>query len=187
MSMKMNGMVGTLGKDSNDVTCSVLAARSLDGDFTIAGFSEFELAAESLLKDNIDAMVVPGAYPHISKFIMNEQFAVLDVFTYIIPPLVFASKYTVTKDKYEILYNHPATNPLLKDICNTKWCEQQNVSSNTVACLKVLESDHVSCAITNAMCAERYGLSIHQVIRAGIKMPFVIFKKKTNGGYNYEN
>ena len=65
MSMKMNGMVGTLGKDSNDVTCSVLAARSLDGDFTIAGFSEFELAAESLLNDNIDAMVVPGAYLHI--------------------------------------------------------------------------------------------------------------------------
>lgn len=182
MSMKMNGMIGTLGKDSNDVTCSVLATKSLAGEFTIAGFSEFELAAEALMTDSIDAMIVPGAYPHISKFIMNEQFSVLDVFTYIIPPLVFASRYPIIKREYDIIYNHPATNPLLNDISNAKWSKQENVSSNTIACLKVLESDYISCAITNAICAEKYGLSIHQVIRVGIKMPFVIFGK-TNGGY----
>lgn len=183
MSMKMNGIIGTLGKDSNDVTCSVLATKSLDGKFAIAGYNEFELAAEALATNKIDAMIVPGAYPRISKFIMNEQFAVMDVFTYVIPPLVFASKYSMTRDEYDILYNHPATNPLLNDICNAKWDEQENVSSNTIACLKVLESEHISCAITNAICAEKYGLSIHQVIRAGIKMPFIIFIKKSNGGY----
>lgn len=178
MSMKIDGTVGTLGKNSNDVTCSVLATKSLDGDFTISGFDEFELAAEALVAGNIEAMVVPGAYPHISKFIMNEQLAVLDVFTYIIPPLVFASKYLDIKNKYNILYNHPATNPLINNINGTRWDMQENVSSNTIACLKVLENDHISCAITNAACAEKYGLSIHQVIRAGIKMPFVIFKKE---------
>ena len=180
--MNMNGMIGTLGRDSNDVTCSILAAKSLNGEFTIAGFSEFELAAEALMAENINAMIVPGAYPHISKFIMNEHFSVMDVFTYIIPPLVFASKYAIAKSKYDILYNHPATNPLLNDIYNAKWNRHENVSSNTVACLKVLESPHISCAITNAVCAEKYNLSIHQVIRAGIKMPFVFFKKN-NGGY----
>lgn len=109
---------------------------------------------------------------------MNEHFLVMDVFTYTIPPLVFASNDVTCKRNYDILYNHPATNPLLNDISLSKWDEQENVSSNTIACLKVLENKHTSCAITNAACAEKYGLSIHKVIRNGINMPFVIFTKK---------
>lgn len=178
--MKMNSIstIGTLGNDPDDVTCSVLAAKSLGSIFTIAAFSEFEFAADSLMGNNIDAMIVPGAYPQISKFIMNEHFIVTDVFTYTIPSLVFASRNAICADKYDTLYNHPATNHLLHDICNTKWNKQENVSSNTIACLKVLENEYTSCAITNAACAEKYGLSIHQVIRTGINMPFVIFTKK---------
>ena len=178
--MRMNGIstIGTLGKDTNDVTCSVLAAKSLGNIFTIAAFSKFEFAAESLINNNIDAMVVPGAYPNIASFIMNEHLSVMDVFTYKIPPLVFASKYMTCANEYDILYNHPATNPLLHDICNVKWNKQENVNSNTIACLQVLESKHTSCAITNAACAEKYGLTIHKVIRASINMPFVIFTKK---------
>lgn len=170
--------IGTLGNDPNDVTCSILAAKSLTGEFTIAAFSEFEFAAKFLITDNIDAMIVPGAYPNISKFIMNEQLVVTDVFTYTIPPLVFASKNRVTKSEYDILYNHPATNPLLNDIGMAKWHEQKNVSSNTVACLRVLESEYACCAITNAACADKYGLFVHKIIRDGINMPFVIFTKK---------
>ena len=182
--MIINGisLIGTLGNDSNDVTCSVLAAKSLGDSFNIAAFKEFEFAAESLMADKIDAMLVPGAYPSISKFIMNEQLDVMDVFTYTIPPLVFASKNKMIKDKYEILYNHPATNPLLKDVYNASWIEQRNVSSNTIACLEVLESERDCCAITNAACAQKYGLFIHQVIRASINMPFVIFIKNVKDG-----
>lgn len=170
--------IGTLGKDSNDVTCSVLAAKSLGNTLTVSAFGEFEFAAESLMADKIDAMLVPGAYPNISKFIMNDRLAVKDVFTYTIPPLVFASKNATIKENYDILYNHPATNSLLKDIHNTSWHSQENVSSNTIACLKLLESNQTCCAITNAACAQKYGILIHQVLRAGINMPFVIFIKK---------
>lgn len=187
MKIKENSVIGTLGNSPNDVTCSVLAAKSLGGAFTIAAFSEFELAAESLICGNIDAMIVPGAYPKISSFIMNEHLIVTNVFTYIIPSLVFASKFMECKKKYDILYNHPATNHLLNDISNTMWKAQKNVSSNTVACLKVLEENGVSCAITNAACAKRYGLTIHQVVRDSINMPFVIFSKKEGKGLIYEN
>lgn len=181
--MTLNGVsvIGTLGNDSNDVTCSILAAKSLGNKFRISAFSEFELAAESLIANDIDAMLVPGAYPTISNFIMNEQFKVMDVFTYTIPPLVFASKCMEIKTEYDILYNHPATNTLIKDINSTSWNEQQNVSSNTVACQKVLESPNICCAITNAACANKYGLLIHQVIRPGINMPFVLFTKIRKG------
>lgn len=181
MMIKGNLIIGTLGNNPNDVTCSVLAVKSLEGNFSIAAFSEFEYAAESLMCNKIDAMVVPGAYPHISKFIMNDQFVVTDVFTYIIPPLVFASKCEMFNHKYNVLYNHPATNPLIGEICTVKWYEQENVSSNTIACLKVLESEEDCCAITNAVCAEKYGLIVHQIIRAAINMPFVIFKKAEGG------
>jgi len=182
MKMKNILTVGTLGNDANDVTCSMLAVKSLSELLTIVPFREFEFAADSLMADNIDAMVVPGAYPYIAKFIMNEQFVVTDVYTFVIPSLVFVSKHMVVTSKYDILYNHPATNALISDICGVRWNSQKNVSSNTVACLEVLENEHTCCAITNAACAEKYGLFIHQVLRDGINMPFVIFTKKQKEG-----
>ena len=44
--------------------------------------------------------------------------------------------------------------------------------------LKILESENTSCAITNAVCAQKYGLSVNKIIRKGINMPFVIFTNK---------
>lgn len=178
MKLEDTFKIGTLGKDAQDVTCSILATKSLGNTFTIAAFGEFEYAAESLLDNKIDAMVVPGAYPKIGKFIMDKRLVVRDVFTYIIPELVFASEYAKCKEQYDILYNHPATNPLLSDIHYAKWNSQENVSSNTVACLNVLGSEKNACAVTNSACAEKYGLFVHQVIRKGINMPFVIFGKE---------
>lgn len=178
MRLKDTYKIGTLGKDSQDVTCSILATKSLGNTFKISAFGEFEFAAESLLDNKIDAMVVPGAYPKIGKFIMDERLVVKDVFTYVIPELVFASKYSMCKGQYDILYNHPATNPLLADIRYANWNTQENVSSNTVACLNVLNSEKSACAITNSACAKKYGLFMHQIIRNGINMPFVIFSKK---------
>ena len=49
--------IGTLGKDVQDVTCSILATKSLGSTFTITAFGEFEFAAESLLDNKIEAMV----------------------------------------------------------------------------------------------------------------------------------
>lgn len=178
MKLEDDFKIGTLGKDAQDVTCSILATKSLGSTFTIAAFGEFEFAAESLLNNNIDAMVVPGAYPKIGKFIMDERLVVKDVFTYVIPELVFVSKFAICKEQYVILYNHPATSPLLSDIHHTRWNTQENVSSNTVACINVLRSEKSACAVTNSACAEKYGLFVHQVLRKGINMPFVIFSKK---------
>ena len=176
MSTKSITRIGTLGNDVNDPTCSILAVKSLNKPYTIVPFEEFELIVDPLLTKDVDAMVVPGAYPHISKFIMNRLLAVSNVFTFVIPSLVFSSKETVARDEYEILYNHPATNPLTDDI-NAKWGEQINVNSNSVACLRVLENSHKCCAITNSACAQQYGLYVHKVLRAGINMPFVVFVK----------
>jgi len=170
--------VGTLGADAEDVTCSVLAVKSLDGSFDLVAFSEFELAAQALLDGKIDAMVVPGAYPGIAKFIMHEGLQVAWVYTFIIPSLVFVSKHPTMKNEYRTLYNHPATNALLGDV-HTRWNAHQNVSSNTVACLEVLANGSDSCAVTNAVCAQKYGLHIHKVLREGINMPFTVFTART--------
>lgn len=178
MKLQETPIIGTLGNNPDDVTCSILAAKSLMGQYTVAAFKEFESAAASLAADDINAMLVPGAYPGISKFIMNKQFVVKDMFMYLIPPLVFVSGNAAIKDKYDILYNHKATNPLLDDIRDTEWTGQMNVSSNTEACLKVLKSEHNCCAITNAVCADKYGLFVHQMLRDRINMPFIIFIRK---------
>jgi len=129
--------VGTLGNDVSDPTCSILAVKSLNEPFTIVPFEEFELIVDPLLAEDVDAMVVPGAYPHIAKFIMNDLLVVSNVFTFVIPSLVFGSKEPAAKMEYETLYNHPATNALTNEI-NAKWGNQVNVSSNSVACLNGL-------------------------------------------------
>ena len=171
--------IGTLGNDVNDVTCSILAVKSLGASFDIVPFQAFELAEKSLIAEEFDAMVVPGAYPQISKFIMNSLLIVFGVYTFIIPPLVLASKSCTLKNDYSTLYNHPATNPLSADV-NTKWNFQVNVASNTVACLEAIKDPYDCCVITNAACARRYGLYIHQTLREGINMPFIVFIKNRN-------
>jgi len=168
--------IGTLGNDADDPTCSVLAVKSL-GNYKIVPFSEFEYAEDALIKQIIDAMVVPGAYPHITNFIMSEFLSVLSAFTFVIPDLVLVSKERNQKDEYEALFNHSATNALVKEYIDATWSRQINVNSNSMACIRVLESTNDCCAITNSACAKKYGLYVHKVIRAGINMPFVIFAR----------
>lgn len=141
--------VGTLGNDLNDPTCSILATKSLNKSFTIRVFQTFERIVDSLLAKDVDAMIVPAAYPYISIFIMHHCLVVYDIFMYVIPPLVFGSKSPVVKIEYEKLFNHSATNSLTSDI-NAKWGEQINVNSNSEACLALQNND---CCLTNSACA----------------------------------
>jgi prephenate dehydratase len=109
---------------------------------------------------------------------MNEHLFVNTQFMFIIPSLVLASKSETVMGDYDVIINHAATNDLLKEIRNTTWREHKNVNSNTQACIEASESDLTSCVITNSACAEKYGLHINKVLRAGINMPFVMFSKK---------
>ena len=170
--------LATLGNSDDDTTCSMLAAKSLHANISIKPYSEFELAIEALQAGHVDSVLVPVAYPHVGKFIMDDNLVVISTFMYNIPALVFASECKSQQEKYYTLFNHPATNPLMKDILYSKWETHSNVSSNTIACLKVLDEKYACCAITNAVCAQKYGLHIHQVLRNSISMPFVIFAKK---------
>ena len=176
--------IGTLGNHVDDATCSIMAAKSINEPVIIVPFKEFELIVDPLINGCVDAMLVPGADPFITKFIMNDRLYVQNVFTYIIPSLVFASKHPESKSEYETLFNHPATNVLIGDL-DIKWLNQINVSSNSEACLNVLQNVDECSAITNSASAQQHGLYIHKVLRDSINMPFVIFVKN-KGGIEHE-
>lgn len=169
--------IGTLGNTINEPNCTTLAIKGNFGESAgLVSFSTFEQAAEALIDEEIDAMAVPYAYPNGYKLIMNKSLLVSDIFTFIIPSLVFGSKEPNAKAEYKILFNHAATDPLVNEI-NAEWGNQVHVNSNSAACLNVLENTDSCCAITNSACAQQYGLYSHQILRAAIKMPFVVFIK----------
>lgn len=174
--MKTNNyVIATLGKNSEDVTCSILAAKSIGKHVIVNAFDRFETAAETMLvNDSLDAFLVPGAYPKVNSFIMDKRLEVVMTFIFPIPPLVFAAM--EEHKMYSIMYNHPATNALLNEVI-ADWGSHFNVDSNSDACLEVLK-DPKTCAITNAECAKKYGLKIIQILRQEIKMPFLLFQKK---------
>ena len=171
--------IGTLGSHQNDVTCSMLAARSIakTRNIMLHPYDRYEPAVDSVISGLLDAALVPAAYPGINKFIMDDRTEISDVILYRIPPLVFVSKYITAEARYHKLFNHPATNPLVDHITCSTWDAQENVTSNSVACERALDVSGVYCAITNKVCAEKYHLHIHEVIRKPINMPFILFTK----------
>ena len=177
----MYSKLGTLGKDKDDVTCSILAAKSMLSVEEIVAYEQFEIASEALITKEIDAMLVPCAYPMIGSFIMHRMLCVAGTYLYQIPPLVFASAQSDVARHYDVLYNHIATDHLLSET-GVDWSRHQHVSSNTYACTELLKSSGRSCAITNEVCASRYGLHINKVLREAIMMPFLIFVNIEMGG-----
>lgn len=176
-------ILGTLGNELSQLTCSMYIAKELNTDDELKGFSSFERAIESLKKNTIQKVLIPGAYPDINKFIMDNDLEVYKSFVEKIPSLVFASKSKKAKECSE-LFLHRATKNLVADIPSVSSVAKLTyVDSNEEACKKLIknnqEQSFIAC-ITNSLCAEYFNLKIHATLREGISMPWIIFKTKEN-------
>jgi len=177
LNAKVYNKVGTLGNSPNDVTCSIEAAKNWNKAEEIVAFPKFEYAVDELKAGKIDSVIIPCAYPDIRVFIMDEQLAVTETYFFFLPSLVFVSRRLKADRHYDVLYNHPATNVLIKET-NVEFETNINVNSNTTACTEVLSAQSSCCAITNELCAKKYGLQIHKYLREKLRMPFLVFANK---------
>ncbi|MDD3414911.1 MAG: hypothetical protein PHY47_13035 [Lachnospiraceae bacterium] len=66
-------ILGTLGKDVSDPTCSMLAAQKIKVKDAIIGYSTFEEAIADLKCKMVQEVLLPDAYPNIRTFLMDEQ------------------------------------------------------------------------------------------------------------------
>jgi len=163
--------IATLG---NNLTCSYFAAERYCKKSFIEMFESFEEAAKAVKDEQIEALFVPGAYPNIRFFIMDDSLVVKETAIIQIPALVLAGPFEKKPENIEKIFLHPAPERLLNEV-ETQYSERIFVNSNPNACVEVLAHKENSIAITNDNCARFYGLNIYKVLRPGILMPFVIF------------
>lgn len=168
--------LATLGDDLIGLTCSMDAARRWGVAEKIEPFTSFESASQAVKDGRVDAFLVPRAYPRVNSFIMDAELSATNAFLMEIPPLVVGVAPDICLDNAECIYHHPATTALLSDL-KMPWTEAVHASSNVEACRKLLEDSESSACVTNALCARYFGLEIVQVLREGISMPWICFRK----------
>ncbi|MGM0890287.1 MAG: prephenate dehydratase domain-containing protein [Bacillota bacterium] len=169
--------LGTLGDSNGFLTCSMHVAKEWNKASLIKPYSLFEYAADAVKEGNLSCLLVPGAYPKINSLIMDKELSVTETFIKEIPSLVLVGINESMPTNVEVIYHHPATTDLLSEV-KLSFDEHQNASSNSEACIKLLNSSKNAVAITNQICAKHYKLNIYQVLRTGIDMPWICFTKK---------
>ena len=168
--------LGTLGDDPIGLTCSMHVARQWAVAETIEPFETFEHACAAVKDRRIDAFLVPAAYPRLNAFIMDAELVAFDTFVMSIPALVLATSTGTTKTGVQLLFHHPAVATLLPEM-DRSYEKAVEVSSNVEACRKHLELAHHSACITNALCVEYFNMSVVQILREGISMPWICFRR----------
>ena len=165
--------LGTLCDEPNGLTCSMNAARQWGKASKLMSFPSFEAAADAVKTGVISAMLAPGAYPQISRFIMDAGLKVRETFSQVIPDLVVVGVNKVMPREVDVIYHHPATETLLPEVPLT-FDRHEAVTSNTQACIRLITYSKACAAVTNRLAANFYDLYVYKVLRGGIVMPFVI-------------
>ncbi|MGW2105783.1 hypothetical protein [Streptomyces sp. NPDC001948] len=172
----------TLADDPAGLTCSVDAGMkwAVEGRASaLIGYPTFESAAESVKAGRHDAFLVAGAYPEIRSFFFDPELKAVEAFIATLPDMVLAAPDQNANGATEFsrIYHHPATVPLLATISRSSLSRTEQVTSNSLACRRAMAETGKAAAITNAICAEHYGLSVIDVLSAGTPMSFVVFER----------
>ncbi|WP_329325150.1 hypothetical protein [[Kitasatospora] papulosa] len=174
----------TLADDPAGLTCSVTIGREWAARgraSALLGYPTFELAAENVKAGRHDALLVAGAYPEIRSFFFDPELRAVEAFVAPLPDIVLAAPHknaawNKSADSSKIYY-HPATITLLKSISRDNLIEGEEVASNSLACRRAMEDTGAALAITNAICAEYYGLTVITTLSVGTPMSFVVFER----------
>ncbi|MFF5563664.1 hypothetical protein ACFY7Z_16425 [Streptomyces sp. NPDC012623] len=177
----------TLADDPAGLTCSVTvglkwAARGRAG--ALLGYPTYEAASENVKTGKHDALLVAGAYPEIRSFFFDPALRAVEAFVAPLPDMVLAAPGRRTQRATEFLkiYYHPATNKLLESLDGVRPVETEPVTSNSLACRRAMVDTGRAVAITNATCAEYYGMTVIDVLSIGTPMSFVVFERAEDAG-----
>lgn len=168
----------TLGNPANPITCSMDAALALYPDVRHVGAGSFEEAHEKTLDLEIDAFLVPAAYPKMNDFLMDDRIYIKDINVREIPPLVLCAKPPKYPKRYlKKIFAHPATLPLRSkiefEIGETVLC-----GSNEAAALAVFEDSEQTAAISNQLAADMMGLQVLRILRPAAPMGWLLLGRR---------
>ncbi|MGK5729550.1 hypothetical protein [Streptomyces sp. URMC 124] len=174
--------VATLADDPAGLTCSVTVGTrwAATGKASrLFGYPSFEAAADSVKDGRHDALLVAGAYPEIRTFFFDPELRAVEAFVGPLPDMVFAAPpEDASLDRFDVVHYHPATRRLFESRVSGRAAESFHATSNSAACKAALAHGGRAAAITNATCAEHFGLEVIEVLSAGTPMSFVVFERR---------
>lgn len=176
--------IGTLCDEPNGLTCSYDVAKKWGKAKEISSFSSFEEAANQVRNGLLPAFLVPAAYPKVNAFIMDKHLIATNSFIMQIPDLLLVGVTENIPLSVITLYHHPATTALLPET-GVEYQYNVHATSNSNACIKLINDKNHSVAITNSLCAKFYKLKTYKILRMGILMPFICFESNAANDERY--
>ena len=168
--------LGTLGDPPHDqLTSSFHVAMKSGLARKVIAFPSFEQAVEAARLQEIDVAMVAGAYPRLREFVMDRTIQCVDAFVETIPSLVAVGQQDAPPAKVHTVYLHPATLSLLDDL-SIAYENVVETSATSAAAAKAAE-DPDAIAICNQLAADHFRLTVFEVLRPDLRMPFILFRK----------
>ena len=156
--------VATLGPagTSSEVAAGIVW-QSLEGDVpsirNIALHRTYEDAAEAVLKQDVDYLVVANAYSGISEFYMDTRLSLAGVFVMDTPHYGIAQLPGESVPDRPVVATHPAPRPLVDELLPSHFTDREilQVTSTSTAAQSVRDGV-TDLALTTVPVAEAHGL-----------------------------
>lgn len=171
--------IATLGASDPGITCSQITARHKFPNRPRFGTASFEDAVELVKNGTAKFCLIPGAYPEIGKFLMDETLALRKVFKTKIPALVYGNVVNDLTASIETIFYHPAVTSLLHTIPNYD-CGVRFVaaSSNETAYESMMNYGERAGCVSNAAVFHHFGRPILLTLRIERDMSWHVFSLK---------
>lgn len=172
----LQGPIATLGDAQTSITCSHVVAKTKYPTQSRMGARTFEEAAAMVKDGRAKLLLVPGAYPAIGKFLMDEELLVADTFMMKIPELAFGNTVNDVMAPLETIYHHAAVTSLLPKVpgynAGTRFVASDSNEEAYEAMVK--HGERAGC-VSNKAVFDYYGRPTLLTLRTEREMTWAVF------------
>ncbi len=178
------GTLGPSGSSSEAATQFLLGSFFEQYEANVTLYDSFEMCLDTLGTGDIDAAVVPHAYPKINLFYMNPNLELTYMFRMDTPMYGLAARHDYVFHEEaltnEIVLSHPAPVSLMDFYCAPKIKEkpiQYKLISSTSKAAQLVAEGHYNLALTNWNAIQTYNLTFVMTFEP-IRMSWSMFTKR---------
>lgn len=158
------GTLGPRGTTSEMTSFSLIAALNQSGVSNVQTilYSNFSLVTQALLNDEVDVILIPNAYDRISDIYWDPRMKIDVYFKHETPKYgLYARDSDIDVHRHMILCAMSACTTIIEHLQQSDAIfadKQVQITSSTEEAAKLVAEGMADIAITNELCAGKYGL-----------------------------